>query len=67
MAVVYHNARGVGDRLGLSSERGRQLFREGKLPTTALLNGKVPLVDDATLRAFAHQRELAKKSKGDAQ
>jgi hypothetical protein len=53
---VFYNARGAGDRLGLTSERIRQLFREGKIQTTALLNGKVPLVDDKTLEAFAAQR-----------
>jgi predicted site-specific integrase-resolvase len=53
---TYYNARGVADRLGMTSEWARQLMREGKIPATAVLNGKGLLVDEASLRQFEEQR-----------
>lgn len=53
---AFYNARGAGDQLGVTAERARQLFRAGKLPVTALLNGRIPLVDEAALRALAEER-----------
>jgi predicted site-specific integrase-resolvase len=55
------NARGAGDRLGVTSQRARQLFEQGILPTTALLNGKVPLVDEKALLEVARQRAERKR------
>jgi predicted site-specific integrase-resolvase len=54
---ILLNARGVGDVLGLTPERGRQLFREGKLKVAAMLNGKQPLATEAAVRALAEQRK----------
>lgn len=60
--TALFNARGAGDRLGVTSQRARQLFREGILPTTALLNGKVPLVDEMSLLEVARQREARRRA-----
>jgi hypothetical protein len=59
--MKLYNARGAGDELKLTSQRARQLFQEGKLPTKALLNGKIPLVDEEALMAYARQREQMRR------
>lgn len=61
MAMHLFNARGAGDELKVTSERARQLFREGKLPITALLNGRTPLIDGESLQAYAREREQARR------
>lgn len=50
------NSRGVGERLGVTSERARQLIKEGRIRSTAILNGKGLLVDEVSLRQFEEQR-----------
>jgi hypothetical protein len=58
---TLYNARGAGDVLGLTSERARQLFKNGAIPTTARLNGRIALTDEATLRKVRARREEAKR------
>jgi hypothetical protein len=58
---AFYNVRGAGDKLGLTSERARQLFRDGTIPTTAQLNERTPLVDGETLKRVAATREAARQ------
>jgi predicted site-specific integrase-resolvase len=52
----WYNNRGVADSLHVTTEHTRQLLRDGKIPVTALLNDKTPLVDEATLKKIAAER-----------
>jgi hypothetical protein len=56
MVLQLLNARGVGDELRRSADRGRQLLRSGELPIVALLNGRQPLTTLEAVRALAEQR-----------
>ena len=58
---AFYNARGAAELLGLTSERARQLFKSGEIPTTARLNGHKPLIDEQTLRKVADRRDAAKR------
>jgi len=61
--VVLYNARGSGQKLDLTSERVRQLFKAGKIPVVAYLNGKSPLTDDSSLMAVKREREEQRKAR----
>ena len=59
----FFSIRGAADYLRLTTERTRQLFRNGTIPTTAQLNDDRALVDLATLRRIAEQR-AARRAQG---
>jgi excisionase family DNA binding protein len=62
----YVGPSGAGRRLGLSSERVRQLIATGELPATKTVLGHLVRVDDVEALARARERARAAGAAGSA-
>jgi hypothetical protein len=59
----YLDAPGAAELLNVCSERGRQLFRSGEIPTVALVNGTKPLTTPEALLKVSYARDARAAAK----